>query len=269
MIKEYYFDQKNFKVKYLEGMCNDSKIKCKSENLVKWDPIELDVREILGFIIPYDGYKIENIKEAIKWIVSLRYGFITGIRFEFDPIPIPGKNYDIRISFKLNGNYSAVGTDARLYDQKKSTMNICEFSVKTVLHEFGHALGLEHEHQGPYSNIPWIKSGTNSIYDYYFNIYRWNKEMVDFNIVNVKSINDVTASEFDPDSIMLYPYPASTTTNGIGSKINGILSPKDVYYLNEIYPITDKYGKKINEDDLLERYNYMYEKYKIPYFPLK
>ena len=68
---------------------------------------------------------------------------------------------------------------------------------------------------------------------------------------------------------MLYPYPASTTTNGIGSKINGILSPKDVYYLNEIYPITDKYGKKINEDDLLERYNYMYEKYKIPYFPLK
>ena len=29
------------------------------------------------------------------------------------------------------------------------------FSISTVMHEFGHALGLKHEHQSPNANIQW------------------------------------------------------------------------------------------------------------------
>ena len=63
---------------------------------------------------------------------------------------------DVRIDFKQGGGSSSrIGADALSEkDQKKRTMNLDinlrhpdEFIRRKVLHEFGHALGCEHEHR--------------------------------------------------------------------------------------------------------------------------
>lgn len=66
----------------------------------------------------------------------------------------------IRISFdSYNGSWSYVGKEIEEISNKKPTMNlgwidresstISASDRGTILHEFGHALGLMHEHQSP------------------------------------------------------------------------------------------------------------------------
>ena len=68
---------------------------------------------------------------------------------------------------------------------------------------------------------------------------------------------------------MIYFYPASATKNNEGAGIDGIsnqiLSPKDVKYLNKLYPWLDAGGKEYNEiivnENLQTKYNYIYPNY--------
>jgi len=54
---------------------------------------------------------------------------------------------DIRIGFDSNdGAWSYIGTDS---SNKWKTINLGFIDCGTVLHEFGHALGLIHKHQSP------------------------------------------------------------------------------------------------------------------------
>ena len=68
----------------------------------------------------------------------------------------------IRVTFTSGGSYSYLGTDALSRPSNTETMNFgwfndstsdTEFS-RTVIHEFGHALGMIHEHQHPLAAIP-------------------------------------------------------------------------------------------------------------------
>src|SRR5579859_6218861 len=71
----------------------------------------------------------------------------------------------IRISFKYPGSWSVIGTTClQITDRSQPTMNFGWLTVdstdeelcRVVLHEFGHALGLIHEHQNPYGEaIQW------------------------------------------------------------------------------------------------------------------
>ena len=66
---------------------------------------------------------------------------------------------DIRISFNFRGYWSLVGTDSNnpaVVSPGEPSMNFGGFHLSrpgswrgTVLHEFGHALGFQHEHQHP------------------------------------------------------------------------------------------------------------------------
>jgi len=65
---------------------------------------------------------------------------------------------DNRIAFRGgDGSWSAVGTDAKQRPATDPTMNFGWFDdstdgaeiQRTTLHEFGHALGMIHEHQSP------------------------------------------------------------------------------------------------------------------------
>lgn len=59
------------------------------------------------------------------------------------------------------GSWSYIGTDALHLPKESASMNLGFVDAATVMHEFGHALGLIHEHQSPF------KGG-----------YEWNKEEV-------------------------------------------------------------------------------------------
>ena len=66
----------------------------------------------------------------------------------------------IRISFDTgDGSWSYIGMNAKIVDAAKSTMNLSRIDPDTettsprenglILHEFGHMLGMLHEHRSP------------------------------------------------------------------------------------------------------------------------
>ena len=73
-----------------------------------------------------------------------------------------------------------------------------------VLHEFGHAMGLYHEHQNPNQSFTWNRE---VIYEYYERTHGWDAETVDGNILGKLDPSAVSASDFDAKSIMIYSFP--------------------------------------------------------------
>ncbi|MGH2413121.1 MAG: M12 family metallopeptidase, partial [Microcystaceae cyanobacterium] len=67
------------------------------------------------------------------------------LKFEFTDAP----DAEIRIAFADDGAWSYIGTDAKSIHVSQPTMNFGWLDEAVVLHEFGHAIGLAHEHQNP------------------------------------------------------------------------------------------------------------------------
>jgi hypothetical protein len=85
---------------------------------------------------------------------------------------------------------------------------------RVILHEFGHALGAEHEHQNPNGNPLIINK--EKVYDRYCcpnnllidDCGIRNKECIQeahSNVIDRYNCDDNYCTKFDPDSIMLYP----------------------------------------------------------------
>ncbi|KAF2260859.1 zincin [Lojkania enalia] len=150
---------------------------------------------------------------------------------------------DIRISFDWGeGSWSYIGTTNSRIPENEPTMNFGwfdnntrdqEFS-RTIIHEFGHALGCIHEHQSPNVTINWDKS---KVYEYFAGPPNyWPPGDVDRNLFSKYDIATTRASAFDDRSIMLYFFPPELTTDGKGSSNNVILSPTDKEFIGMIYP---------------------------------
>ena len=156
--------------------------------------------------------------------------FINGTQKDIEP--------DITVSFKEIGSWSEIGKVSKL---KVPSMNLGWLKPDTddeeyrrvVLHEFGHALGLVHEHQNPNYKINWNKE---NIYAYYFQKFGWQKELTDKNFFQVYNANQMNSSAFDSLSIMLYEIPAVFTTDGFKTKANTQLSETDKKWIGIIYP---------------------------------
>lgn len=74
---------------------------------------------------------------------------------------------------------------------------------RKILHEFGHALGLHHEHMHPELTLDW-NYGPNGVYDYYEATNGWDKKKVDDNVIKRLDPDVYNFSDFDTDSIMAY-----------------------------------------------------------------
>ncbi|MCF6113416.1 hypothetical protein [Mesorhizobium muleiense] len=164
----------------------------------------------------------------------------------------PGAVYDIRIGFGYDGYWSLVGRDSiNLADQYEQSMNLEGYDIvppsepefsQVVLHEFGHALGLHHEHQNPLASCE-EEFDWNTIYQYLAGHPNyWSKETVDFNLRRL--VDDgryTTVGEFDADSIMLYRFDAWMYKSKEQSpcyiaKDNVILSDGDQTSIRDAYP---------------------------------
>jgi serralysin len=152
-------------------------------------------------------------------------------------------NADIRISFlgKLYpGHWSRIGRDALNYGQTVPTMNIQLTAADTqdeynrvARHEFGHALGLMHEHQHPNFNIQWNKPAVYAWYTQPPN--GWSKQEVDEQVFSVYS-GPFTGTPPDKDSIMMYPVLRGWTFNNFVVGWNHDLSAQDKSFIKENYP---------------------------------
>lgn len=152
---------------------------------------------------------------------------------------------DIKISFRSGGYSSYIGTMAArpTYDTTMCLQDIESLKdsvlfTSIILHEFGHALGCLHEHQSPLSSITW---NLDSVYIYYESpMHKWNKEMIDKNILSTITGPGINSSEYDTASIMHYPLAKAFTKNGFEINWKGKLSETDKKYINILYPKTKK-----------------------------
>jgi hypothetical protein len=148
----------------------------------------------------------------------------------------------IRISFQYDGSWSTIGTTCRLVrDENEPTMNYGWLDGATddelqrvVLHEFGHALGLIHEHQNPAGGINWDRDAVFAELSGPPN--NWDPETIERNMFEPYSREETNFSQLDPDSIMMYPIPAGWTTNGFSVGLNDGLSARDRAFIHEQYP---------------------------------
>lgn len=148
---------------------------------------------------------------------------------------------DIRISFLNGGNWSYLGSYALdIIDSATMNLEIEKYELDSdefkgiVLHEFGHAIGMVHEHQQPNAQIDWNKE---KVYEYYMGPPDcWGKDEFDFNIFNKEDESNTSSSEFDPHSIMMYAVPKGLTNDGFYVDWNNDLSKMDKSFIQGQYP---------------------------------
>ncbi|MEI1420936.1 Tolloid-like protein 1 [Bacillus cabrialesii] len=158
------------------------------------------------------------------------------IKFDFNNSP----EAEIRITFKEPGNFSYIGTDCLVIPNDQPTMGLplslntpeLEF-LRFVLHEFGHCIGLMHEHVSPNVDIPWDK---DALYRYYKERLGWSEEMI--NSIFFTKLDPGTSiySEFDPKSIMQFPVPNELTIGDFEIGWNTTLSEIDKKFIGQVYP---------------------------------
>jgi len=150
---------------------------------------------------------------ALKWFeggninLSMDFGAPPALR-TCSPTP-DSKNFfeDIRIGYRARGLWSYIGVDSHrvtgpsmnfenydLFSPDPTTMN------SVVMHEFGHALGLHHEHQSPGSPCR-NEFNTQLIKDK----YGWTDQDITTNIAALENNSSAYSwSGYDPNSIMMY-----------------------------------------------------------------
>lgn len=152
---------------------------------------------------------------------------------------------EIRIAFQPGGSWSAVGTEAlveQYFPKNGPTMNFGWLTLSTpdneyssvVLHEFGHALGLIHEHQNPAGGLQWnyamVKKDLSGPPNY------WDDATIQTNIFAQYEEEQTQHSHFDPASIMAYPLPPHWTRNHLKVQKNYALSEMDKQFIQQLYP---------------------------------
>ena len=155
------------------------------------------------------------------------------LKFEFNNAP----SAEIRITFDPNdGAWSYVGTDARGIPANEATMNLGFMDGGTTAHEFGHAIGLAHEHQNPAGGIQWNEEVV--VRELAGSPNFWDEATTRHNVLRRYSADQINGTQFDRDSIMLYFFPPEWTLNGIGTKANEVLSAVDKQFIagTKMYP---------------------------------
>lgn len=196
----------------------------------------------------------------------------------------------VRVSFdsgEQGGYWSAIGqesVDRSLRRPNRASMNFEGFDKELptdwqsiVVHEFGHVLGFEHEHQGPFSTceqeyrwdddsayLPTTDPNSGAFISdgqgRHPGIYRvmggppnyWPNARIDFNLKKFPYSNDLYSSPFDKASIMKYHFAdwmykdvAASTTSGCYSANNTDLSEEDKKTASARYPFQSRDAKQL------------------------
>jgi hypothetical protein len=121
-----------------------------------------------------------------------------------------------------------------------------EFS-RTVVHEFGHAMGLHHEHRHPSAPI-----NQSKYFAYLMSTQGWTltdaKRQAALFTAADQARHGLEYTSYDALSIMHYDVPASCTTNLIALNRNNYLSVGDKNFIGTIYPFPPNIIYTIHSD---------------------
>ena len=155
------------------------------------------------------------------------------LTFEFTDNP----RADIRVQFDADdGAWSYVGTDNKSIPLHAATLNLGWQDQGVILHEFGHMIGLSHEHQNPDSGIVWNEQVVIDELAGPPNF--WTEAETRHNVLDKYSADQVHGTDFDPHSVMLYSFPDEWTQNMGATSENDDISPLDRDFIRseDMYP---------------------------------
>jgi len=161
------------------------------------------------------------------------------------PSDIGFSKSDIRIKFNNDGYHVVGGGLGKLVEniaQNRYTMSLdnlfnepMDEQRRVCLHEFGHALGFQHEHLNPDGGIKWKQPDAM---DYWKKRTGWSEGSIRHNVFRKLSEADHILGDFDSASIMIYSFPGSITENTNGAERTTRLSDGDTKWISTIYPPT-------------------------------
>jgi hypothetical protein len=189
-----------------------------------------------------DEHSFEAVKNgASKWLpyINLNFEFI-----EMDEKDINATDEflgDIRVDFQPsfnNAGSSAVGTDSLAGHAHDPSMtlgtNVSSPDYESlIIHEFGHALGLDHAHQHPDAEIPWDRE---KAYVHFENSANFSKAQVDANVFPLERVPGRTYAPYDRYSVMHYQVHNELTVGDWEQPLNKNISEGDIAFMRQIYP---------------------------------
>lgn len=247
-------DSRRTDTKQMERFCSlpevpertfSSHVSLHRARLIRW----IDKKWVNGTNLRYYFFTSGSYAGGNEQLDLIRQGFQiwqdVGIGISFEEITNIA-DAEIRIGF-LNGDgaWSYVGRDViDIPGQYERTMNFGwdltrdPRGVDTPVHEIGHTLGFPHEHQNPFSGIVWDEE---AVYDYFGGPpNNWTRQTTFHNVLRKLPASAVEGSEWDPDSIMHYDFPAGLIVkpeayqSGIRPELG--LSEQDIEEVRRFYP---------------------------------
>jgi hypothetical protein len=225
-----------------------------------------------------------EVKQSVANITAEweRYG---NVRFDFGQEPnyrqcAPRDGVKIRVNLLAAGNSSLVGIEAEGKDlSNQNTMFFAEVDTATpktarfrwlVLHEFGHALGLVHEHQHPHRTCMAQLNGDVVQKEFGWNDTEYVIAMQRLDISSVRESSGffytgvlsgkerVTHTTYDSDSVMNYDLKRTYfNTDPPGSCYHDAVrtepSAYDKAIIQRAYPYIATQGYVRRHNDLLDR----------------
>jgi len=190
--------------------------------------------------ITFGGYNCEGCSVEAAWsqigkqsngmVPSMNLGFLDPPykSFEFE-----GKKYDVPDSATRNycGNTGP------------SSCHKGWVPGATVVHEFGHALGMMHEHQNNLFKSNPIRINKEAVIKYY-NQIGMGESGATTNVLDTYECSDgkcdYAGTKYDEKSIMLYYLPDDWIIGKNPTYPNFVLSKDDIGWLQQIYPLNNK-----------------------------
>jgi len=174
-------------------------------------------------------------------LASARAWLVDGVRLDMR-LARADEDAELRVGFnRADGSWSYIGTDNLAILPSQPTMNLGWASLDTpqddfdsvVIHEFGHALGLLHEHNHPEALIRWNKPAVYQ--DLGGPPNRWSKAAIDSNVFARFDASTVITTDFDHASVMIYTIPTHWTMDGRSFMPSPRLSPGDAGTIRRLY----------------------------------
>ncbi len=137
---------------------------------------------------------------------------------------------EVRIGFSVadGSSASAVGREVLTVPLNEPTTVYgwdlrTPYGSGTALHELGHVLGMEHEHQNPFAGIKWHEQ---AVYDSLgAPPNSWDHDTTYRNILQKLSPQQVQGSTWDPDSIMEYEFEPGLIDEPDKYDVKGLTPP--------------------------------------------